>query len=133
MYKIKPKDIEEVHWKTFDQNMKGIVKETILKMNQRNISFSEENLKIEMDMGKKEWSKFGSKVLKFIKEENLLNDKKDEEMKPEIKEEEEDSKKKRKLNEDSIIDSSSTITTEVGLTTEGIEEEEEMKKKKLKF
>eukprot|EP01080_Neovahlkampfia_damariscottae_P002651 gene2651-3848_t len=24
MYKIKPKDIEEVHWKTFDQNMKGI-------------------------------------------------------------------------------------------------------------
>jgi ribosomal protein L19E len=66
MYKIKPSDIEEVHWATFDDKMKGLVNEAMLKMKQRNIPFSEDNLKIEMDMQKKEWRKFGSKVMKYI-------------------------------------------------------------------
>jgi hypothetical protein len=72
MYKIKPSDIEEVHWATFDDKMKGLVNEAMLKMKQRNIPFTEDNLKIEMDMQKKEWKKFGSKVMKYIQEQESI-------------------------------------------------------------
>lgn len=68
MYKVKPKDIEEVHHQNFDDKMKEIVKISIKKMKERSIEFNEENLKNELDMGPKMWSKHGRQILKFISE-----------------------------------------------------------------
>eukprot|EP01080_Neovahlkampfia_damariscottae_P003008 gene3008-5018_t len=66
MYKIKPKDIEEVHWGTFDQQMEGRVKEAVEKVVVRELDFTYENLREEMDMRDKEWSKFGDTVKYYV-------------------------------------------------------------------
>ena len=66
MYKIKPKDIEEVHWGTFDEQMEGRVKEAIEKVVVRELEFNYENLRNEMDMRDKEWGKFGDKVQYYV-------------------------------------------------------------------
>jgi hypothetical protein len=68
MYKIKPKDIEEVHWARFDESMEARVKEAIDKCNQRGYNVDLENIKEELDMGPKEWSKFGKSIEKYLKE-----------------------------------------------------------------
>lgn len=68
MYKIKPKDIEEVHHQTFDDKMKELVKIAIKKMKERNMDFNEENIQNEMDMGPKMWNKHGRQILKYISE-----------------------------------------------------------------
>ncbi|KAL9643093.1 hypothetical protein ABK040_003894 [Willaertia magna] len=67
MYKIKPNDVEEVHWETFDERKKGQVKDTIIKMKQRNLNISDESvLRNELDIGDKEWGKFGKDIKKYI-------------------------------------------------------------------
>ena len=66
MYKIKPPDIEEVHWQSFGDNMAARVREAIQKIHRNEEKISETTLKEELDMGPKEWSKFGKAVMKLI-------------------------------------------------------------------
>jgi len=68
MYKIKPKDIEDVHWSNFDADMRLRVREALEKIALRDKTVNEESLCEELDMGQKEWSRFGSDVLKFVAE-----------------------------------------------------------------
>lgn len=65
MYKIKPKDIEEVHWQTFDKTMKGRVLEAVKKIKANEEDINENSLQQELDMGPKEWSKFGKLVIGY--------------------------------------------------------------------
>lgn len=44
MYKIKPKDIEEVHWSNFDATMQGRVREALEKIVLRDKTLSKESL-----------------------------------------------------------------------------------------
>lgn len=67
MYKIKPSDIEEVHWKTFDKMMQGRVREAVSKIQGENGVVNEETIRIELDMGPKEWNKFGRAVMDFYR------------------------------------------------------------------
>ena len=66
LYKIKPRDIEEVHWGTFDEIMKARIEDAMKKMNVREIQPSWENLRSEMDMREKEWSKFSKQVEEYM-------------------------------------------------------------------
>jgi len=71
MYKVKPSDVEEVHWERFDEAKKGQVRDVMLKMKQRGLSLSDENaLRQELDCGDKEWGKFGREILAFVKQES---------------------------------------------------------------
>lgn len=45
MYKIKPHDIEEVHWSNFDATMQGRVREAVEKIILREKPLTEESLK----------------------------------------------------------------------------------------
>jgi predicted kinase/predicted phosphohydrolase len=63
MYKIKPKDIEEVHWSSFDDTIRGRVIEALSKINANGEEVSEQALQEELDMGHKEWSRFGKDVM----------------------------------------------------------------------
>jgi len=69
MYKIKPKDIEEVHWARFDETMQERVNEAVNKCKEREYSITLENIQQELDMGPKEWSKFGKAIEKYLKEQ----------------------------------------------------------------
>jgi tRNA uridine 5-carbamoylmethylation protein Kti12 len=66
MYKIKPKDIEDVHWATFDRDIKGRVDEAVRKCCERDKAITIENIRSELDMQEKEWSKFGQKVTYYV-------------------------------------------------------------------
>ena len=68
MYKIKPKDIEEVHWQTFDNNLQGRVREAIKKVEMSAEAVSEQSMREELDMGDKEWSKFNGPVMGYIQQ-----------------------------------------------------------------
>eukprot|EP01119_Soliformovum_irregulare_P000761 TRINITY_DN10559_c0_g1_i1.p1 TRINITY_DN10559_c0_g1~~TRINITY_DN10559_c0_g1_i1.p1 ORF type:complete len:536 (-),score=141.32 TRINITY_DN10559_c0_g1_i1:39-1610(-) len=59
MFKIKPRDIEEVHWGNFTSNIQGRVREAIEKIILRNKPMNKASLQEELDMGSKEWSKHG--------------------------------------------------------------------------
>jgi len=65
MYKIKPKDIEEVHWSNFDQTMQGRTRQAMEKIVLRNKKLDKVSLQEELDMGEKEWGRFGKDVLKY--------------------------------------------------------------------
>ena len=65
LYKIKPRDIEEVHWQTFNTTMQGRVAEAVSKILADGLQVSEEALKSELDMGPKEWDKFGRAVMQY--------------------------------------------------------------------
>jgi len=65
MYKVKPKDIEEVHWQSFDKTMKGRVVEAMKKINMNEEELNETSMASELDMGPKEWSKFGKLVMGY--------------------------------------------------------------------
>lgn len=73
MYKIKPHDIEEVHWSNFDDNMKGRVDEVLKKLKVRDIPITEESIQEELDMGKKEWGRFSKGVISYVKSLGYLN------------------------------------------------------------
>jgi len=65
MYKIKPKDIEEVHWQRFDKEIQERVKEASRKIKMNEEAICERTLREELDMGDKEWGKFGKQVLAY--------------------------------------------------------------------
>jgi len=67
MYKIKPPSIEEVHWHTFEKDIKGRVREAIVKIVASEQLITPANLQAELDMGPKQWSKWGEEVMKFAK------------------------------------------------------------------
>lgn len=69
MYKIKPSDVEEVHWQTFDDSMKNKIVEAVRKIKLADEKISEETLMQELDMGPKEWSKFGRQILTYANAE----------------------------------------------------------------
>jgi hypothetical protein len=58
MYKIKPRDIEEVHWGSFDEFKKGLVLEALRKMKEREKPMNVDSLIEELDMGPKEFGKY---------------------------------------------------------------------------
>jgi len=66
MYKVKPPDIEEVHWSNFDTTMQSRVREALEKIYEREKPLTEASLKEELDMGPKEWSRFGKDVMKYV-------------------------------------------------------------------
>jgi len=72
MYKIKPIDIEEVHWSQFDAQKEAQVIEAVRKMRQREKEMTIQNLREELDIGDKEWGKFGVAIKKFIEEKRLF-------------------------------------------------------------
>ena len=63
MYKIKPRDVEEVHWQTFDQVRRGQVEEAVRKIKLRNKTLTEQALREELDIQGKEWGKFGGQIM----------------------------------------------------------------------
>eukprot|EP00761_Pharyngomonas_kirbyi_P012468 gb/GECH01012495.1/.p1 GENE.gb/GECH01012495.1/~~gb/GECH01012495.1/.p1 ORF type:complete len:552 (+),score=109.91 gb/GECH01012495.1/:1-1656(+) len=67
MYKVKPRDIEEVHWGSWDESMAARVDEAVDKMRQREREMTEEVLREELDMGPKEWGRYGSDVLFHVR------------------------------------------------------------------
>lgn len=71
MYKVKPTDIEEVHWQQFDEIMEGRVDEAIQKLFEREYDLTELDLREELDMGPKEWGKFGRSIKKYIDEKGV--------------------------------------------------------------
>lgn len=73
MYKIKPSDIEEVHWSTFNDNMQGLVRQAVRKMRIDGTETSERNVQAELDMGPKEWNRFGKSVMHYIKTGDDVN------------------------------------------------------------
>ena len=66
MYKIKPSDIEEVHWNYFDKNMQEQVIEVLKKIGMAEEEPTAKNVQLELDMGKKEWSRFGAPVMQYV-------------------------------------------------------------------
>lgn len=66
MYKIKPSDVEDVHWQTFDAILQGKVREAIRKINSEGGEINENSVQCELDMGPKEWSKFGRQIWEFV-------------------------------------------------------------------
>jgi len=72
MYKVKPVDIEEVHWEKFDEQKKAQVKEAIEKLKQRDKEMTIANLREELDIKEKEWGKFGRDILKYVELNRLM-------------------------------------------------------------
>jgi hypothetical protein len=69
MYKVKPSDIEEVHWSKFDEKRKSQVRDVLQKMKERGLdSNNEDILREELDMAKKEWKRFSREVLAYKNE-----------------------------------------------------------------
>ena len=66
LYKIKPKDIEEMHWQTFDVDTVNKVSEAVKKIKRDGMNVTEQTLQEELDMGPKEWNKFGKQVLASV-------------------------------------------------------------------
>lgn len=66
MYKVKPRDIEEVHWGNFDATMEGRVKEAVAKIATREKPMTAASLRAELDMGPKEWGRYGSDVMNAV-------------------------------------------------------------------
>jgi predicted phosphohydrolase/predicted kinase len=68
IYKIKPRDIEEVHWQDFARDIRPRTLEAYRKLREDGSPLTEETLRQEMDMGPKEWNKWGKAVLGFAKQ-----------------------------------------------------------------
>lgn len=66
MYKIKPQDVESVHWASFDKDLRGKTLEAIKKIKSNEEELTEDNIRMELDMGPKEWSKFSKGVMRFV-------------------------------------------------------------------
>lgn len=66
LYKIKPEDIEEVHWQTFNSTLQGRVREALLKIKAEGLQVSEETIRSELDMDPKEWDKFSRPIMLYV-------------------------------------------------------------------
>lgn len=67
MYKIKPRDIEEVHWQTFDTVREGQVKDAVRKIRLRDKTLNEQSIREELDIQGKEWGKFGRQIMDYAR------------------------------------------------------------------
>jgi predicted kinase len=65
LYKVKARDVEEVHWQTFDATMQGRVREALDKLGRDELKPTESNIREELDMGPKEWDKFGKAIMTY--------------------------------------------------------------------
>jgi predicted phosphohydrolase/predicted kinase len=74
LYKVKPSDIEEVHWQNFDATMQGRVDEAVKKILSEDQVVTNEALQSELDMGPKEWGKFGDDVMNYYNKHHLNSD-----------------------------------------------------------
>jgi predicted phosphohydrolase/predicted kinase len=74
LYKVKPSDIEEVHWQNFDATMQGRVDEAVKKILSEDQVVTNEALQSELDMGPKEWGKFGDDVMHYYNKHHLNSD-----------------------------------------------------------
>nr|CAG4716680.1 unnamed protein product [Naegleria fowleri] len=68
LYKIKPKDIEEVHWGTFGEKQKALVQIAVQKMHLREKEFSKESLREELDIGPKEFKRYQNDILQYARQ-----------------------------------------------------------------
>jgi len=68
LYKVKPKDIEEVHWGVFDEKQKRLIEIAITKLQEREKPFSKETLIEELDIGPKEFSRYGREIMQYATE-----------------------------------------------------------------
>jgi len=92
IYKIKPTDVEEVHWETFGDKHKKLVDEALHKIDLRQLELTEENVKRELDtIGDKGWGKFGSQIMQYVREKTKDGDDQNEKKrKHQLAEEDED-------------------------------------------
>lgn len=65
LYKVKARDVEEVHWQTFDGTIQGRVREALNKLGRDELEPTESNIREELDMGPKEWDKFGRAIMAY--------------------------------------------------------------------
>ncbi|KAL9653894.1 hypothetical protein ABK040_012953 [Willaertia magna] len=65
LYKIKPKDIEEVHWEVFGEKQKSLIEIAIKKLKEREKEFSKQSLREELDIGPKEFSKYEEDIITY--------------------------------------------------------------------
>lgn len=65
LYKIKPADIEAIHWTKFDGAYQQKVREALEKCYVRNRPFCEATIRDEMDVGELEWSRFGKNIMSY--------------------------------------------------------------------
>lgn len=72
LYKIKPHDIEEVHWSRFDETLEGRVDEVLKKIKERELPLTELVIQDELDMGKKEWGRFSQSILQYVSSKGLV-------------------------------------------------------------
>ncbi|KAF0973938.1 hypothetical protein FDP41_007023 [Naegleria fowleri] len=69
IYKVKPSDVENVHWETFGEKHKALVDEALKKIDLRGLELTEDHLKRELDtVGEKGWNKFGNAMIKYVQE-----------------------------------------------------------------
>lgn len=74
LFKIKPKDVEELHWARFDRNAELRVEEAIIKLLESNCPLNPESLADELDMGPKEWGKWGKHCLAYCEKQGYKVD-----------------------------------------------------------
>ncbi|KAG2378678.1 hypothetical protein C9374_007826 [Naegleria lovaniensis] len=68
LYKIKPKDIEEVHWGTFGEKQKSLVEIAVKKLRLREKEFSKDSLREELDIGPKEFKRYQNDILQYARQ-----------------------------------------------------------------
>lgn len=66
LYKIKPSDVEKVHWETFDADMQAKVKEALVKLYRDNEEVTPGAIAEELDMGPKEWDKWAKEIMAYV-------------------------------------------------------------------
>lgn len=71
MYKIKPHDIEEVHWGRFDEVLEGRVDEVLKKIEERELKCNAATIQDELDMGEKEWGRYGNDIMAYVRKKGI--------------------------------------------------------------
>lgn len=66
LYKIKPVDVEEVHWASFENNYQRKVEDAMKKIKRDGGVVNKDSMQEELDMGPKEWDAFGRQIMKYI-------------------------------------------------------------------
>ncbi|KAL9656683.1 hypothetical protein ABK040_002953 [Willaertia magna] len=100
IFKLKPTDVEQVHWEQFGEKHTKLVDEAVKKVELRQLEMNIENLRQELDMGDKGWGKFGKQVLNYLKDKyqiELTDESIDKKRSKEEVEFEESDKKKVKM------------------------------------
>lgn len=70
LYKIKPKDIQEINWTKFDENKKLQIKLAVKKLEK---DYNEEDLRKELDISVKDWEIYKKDILTYVDELKMQN------------------------------------------------------------